>query len=402
MKKYIILTFSFLISFSLHASFIEATMGTAVVNDATSTYHNPAAMFLLKKPELVALGTKAISHQTFRGQTIVNKTIQSGIAREHTDYKLPSLYFVIPIKNSLRLGFATLVDNFSSDNDEPSVLRYIQANNHIKNIDYLTSIGFKIKEHFFIGGGLNYSSARFVSDPIIGFPNSDMPDSQSHNVSKAQQFGFNVGFMSNFFKSTLIGFNYRSVMPYQFYGKSYFLGPPPLVSPHYHFNFWTPAKSVLTLSHAISQDVRFIGTVQLINWHIFKTITLNNLATRIGSKSVIIPAANVPYHFHDSFIVTLGAIRSFSSKFILRVAGNYLQSPGNSKYRITTGDSFIIGSSVGYKFNDYLTMDIGYSHAFIKDKFSNIVSRINQITGTNSAYRDAISLKFTLISDYKN
>jgi len=37
---------------SVHASFIESTVGTAVVNDATAAYHNPAALLLLKNSQL--------------------------------------------------------------------------------------------------------------------------------------------------------------------------------------------------------------------------------------------------------------------------------------------------------------------------------------------------------------
>lgn len=61
-------TFLFLLPVNLYASFIESTLGTAVVNDATATYHNPAALPLLQKRQVIALGSVASYHSTFTGQ----------------------------------------------------------------------------------------------------------------------------------------------------------------------------------------------------------------------------------------------------------------------------------------------------------------------------------------------
>ena len=54
--------------FALHASFIESTIGAAVVNDATATYYNPAALTLLTNSQIIALRSLAYSHTNFTGQ----------------------------------------------------------------------------------------------------------------------------------------------------------------------------------------------------------------------------------------------------------------------------------------------------------------------------------------------
>ena len=57
-----------LIPLTLQASFIESTMGTAVVNDATATYHNPAALALFNNPQLIVLNSVANFSSQFTGQ----------------------------------------------------------------------------------------------------------------------------------------------------------------------------------------------------------------------------------------------------------------------------------------------------------------------------------------------
>ena len=46
-------------------------MGTAVVNDATATYHNPAALTLLPTSQMIALGSVAHFRTQFTGQLIL-------------------------------------------------------------------------------------------------------------------------------------------------------------------------------------------------------------------------------------------------------------------------------------------------------------------------------------------
>lgn len=387
-----------LFPFPLHASFIEATMGTAVVNDATATFHNPAALTLVKKPQIVGLGSRAISHSRFTGQTIESLSgfEQSGTSTEQTRYTLPSVYTVIPVHENVRFGMALLSDNLSSDIDEPSILRYIQANNKIKNIDYVAGLGLQLNEIVSLGAGLTYSAAHFDSNRMTGFPQLNIPDSQSHNTTKDQQYGWNTGILLKPFQATLVGFDYRSKVSYQFSGNSEFAGPPPLISNQFNFNFYTPARSVLTLSHYINPSLGFISTVQRIQWSVFKTIVMHGLATQVGQTSQILPVVKVPYYFHDTWIFTVGGIKKMADNWVLRIAGSYSQSPGNGFYRIVNGDDYILGASVGYNINKNVTVDGGYAHSFVKDQFIDINSQNNKVFGITKGYRDSVSLKLTI------
>lgn len=383
---------------TLHASFIESTIGTAVVNDATASYHNPAALTLIDKPQFIALGSFADSRSHFTGQFRQPRTGLglSGNSNNQTHYYLPSAYLAIRASDKLVAGFAVITNSFNRELENNAILRYAQANNSIKNADFLASIGIKINQYIAVGAGVNFSTADFLLKPISGFPGMNVPDSQSRNDSHGNSWGGDIGLLLKPAKSTLIGFNYRSANTYSLKGNSFFGGNPPITSNNYHFKFWTPARSVLSINQFVTSDFGFITTLQHIQWHIIQNVTIYNIATQLGGRSLIIPKAIAPYHLRNSWLLTLGTHYRIRPECVVRVAGTYNQSPGNGHYQITTGDSYILGSSIGYDLNKQVTVDASYAHAFIQNASIQILSNLNQINGINRAERDSISLKLTI------
>jgi long-chain fatty acid transport protein len=396
MRKILLTSFTLLCSLPAHASFIEATMGTAVVNDATATYFNPAALILLKNPQAIGLGSYATYHSRFTGQSVQAATgfVQTGSATTQTHYVLPSLYFGTPITDKVTLGFAVIANFFHSNPEEHSVLRYVQASNSTRDVDLVPAIGVKLNDYFSLGAGLNISRANMSSEPITGLPSLNIPDNQSQNDSSGMGYGAHAGFLLRPALATLIGFNYRSAVTYHLSGKSVFMGSSRIVSNHYGFNFWTPARSTLSISQFVSPIVGFIGTVEYIQWNIFNTVNIHGVATQVGLQPVILNAS-VPYHFHNAWVFTLGGLYRATPNWIIRVAGSYLESPGNNHYQLVNGDSIVLGASMGYTINNFFTIDGSYAHAFIQNQNIFITSGRNRINGVNTGARNAVSLKLT-------
>lgn len=386
------------ISKSLYASFIESTMGTAVVNDATATYHNPAALLLVKNPQFIALGTFTNFNSNFTGKVFSysDDSTQSGIAKMPTNYTLPSVYFSTPILDKFRLGMAVVSDNINSSVAQTSILKYTIPETQINNIDYLPALGIKLNDYFSIGGGLSYSSANFISNPTTGFRRLNIPDSHIHNEANNSSFGGNAGFVIKLSNSTLIGFNYRSAVSYTFNGSSTLRGTTSMTSNNYHFDFWTPARSVLTLSHFITPDFGIINTVQRIQWSIFDNVIFHDVVTNVGTQAIILPVSIAPYHFRDTWSYTLGGIQNISPQWVVRIAGTYLQSPSNGRFQISTGDNLVVGASAGYNIYKNLRIDASYAHVFIQKRNIHITSANSIISGINKCEGDTVSIKFTL------
>ncbi len=380
-----------------YASFIETTLGTAVVTDATAAYFNPAALILLKNPQIIPLGTIARFQTQFSGQstTVATGITQSGTANSVTNYYSPSFYFGMPVNDKLTLGLA-VVSNFANrDPEENSILRYIQSSNTIQDYDVVPSVGMKLNEYVSLGAGVNFSYVNFHLQPIVGFPGSNIADSQSTNQSDGSGVGANAGFLLRPVHGTLIGFNYRTVTTYEQSGTSVLSGSTALVSNNYHFTLRTPARSVLSISQLVTPKFGVIATVQRIYWSITRNINVNGVATIAGNTPVIVNAS-VPYHLRDTWLFTIGGNYRFKPHWIVRVAGTYNQSPSNGSYQISTGDSYILGASMGYEVNKTVTLDGSYAHAFIQDETIRVTGNRFLINGSNQASRDVVSLKLTL------
>lgn len=392
-----ILLFLLFFPLTTRASFIESTVGAAVVNDATATYYNPAALVLLKNPQLIGLGSMGNFRSWFTGATIQSATgfTESGTSAIRTNYYLPSFYLGVPTAKKFTIGLAVISNSINKDIGDNSILRYAQSNSNIRDVDVVPAIGFKLNDFVSVGVGVNLSYANFLQTRMSGFPSLNIPDSQSHNDADGSGWGEDLGFLLKPHKSTLIGFNYRGAITYRLAGKSVFESDPEVVSNRYGFTFWTPARAVLSINQFITPSLGVIGTVQRIGWSIFKEIHIHGIATLIGNRPIVFNA-NVPYHLHDTWLLTLGTHYKITPKWTIRVAGTYNESPGNSKFQISNGDSIIAGASMAYQLSKNIIVDTGYAHAFILKENINVRTGINQINGITKGDIDAFSLKLTI------
>ena len=387
----------FILCWPLHASFIEQTLGTAVVKDATAVYFNPASLPIISTMQLIVQDTLARSESQFTGSTqkLPSGVPESGATTITSNFSLPSMYASIPINDTFAGGFAIIINDFNSELGEHSILRYVQARNHTNDIDIVPALGVKINEFLSLGGNLNFSQAHFIQKPISGMAGLNIPESRSFNDSKGNSLGGDLGILIQPGKKTALGLNYRSAINYHLHGTS-IIANQGVSSNNYHFNFWTPARSVLSLSHFLNEKLGFIGTIQYLQWNIFKKSYIYNFATQVGSQAFINPEAPINYNFHNSWLLTLGTIYNASSKWIVRIAGTYNQSPSNGRTQISMGDSLVVGSSMGYRLMQNLSIDCSYGHAFFKKENINISTAQNILTGINQGDHNAVSLKLTL------
>lgn len=391
--KWLLCAALFLFPPALQASFIESSIGAAVVNDATASYYNPAALTLLKQSQIVAQGSTANQVTEFTGEATQSSTnfVQSGSSQTQAKFYLPSMYLGIPASDRVIFGLAMVSNFFNSSLDDNSILRYAKSNNGIDNYEVTPAISIKLNNFISIGGALSFSYAKSILEPISGFPSLNIPDSQSLNESSARGWGGDAGVLFTLSPTTLLGVNYRSAVTYQFSGSSTIEGSPSFTSNDYNYTIWTPARGVLTISQFITPKLSFITTVQRIQWSVFDEVHVEGIASSQGPQK-----GDIPFHYRDTWLLTVGSQYRLSQKWVIRAASSYNQSPGNSQCQIVNGDGIIVGASTGYKISKHFIVDGSYAHEFVKNEAINISGERNDIQGVNKNYRNSVSLKLTV------
>lgn len=392
------LTIALLLCTASHASFIEQTLGTAVVKDATAVYFNPAALTVVTRQQMILQGTLAKAPFQFTGSATQFPAgiTESGTAATQSRFTLPSLYASLPVNEVFTAGFAIVANDFNRGLEDHSVLRYVQARNKTKDVDLVPAIGVTINSYLAIGGNVNFSKAQLIQEPVSGISRLNIPESRSLNTSKANSMGGDFGILLKPGKKTAIGLNYRSAVTYHLKGTSILSN---VISDNYYFKYWTPARSVLSISHFLNEKLGFISTIQYLQWDIFKNASVHNFVAQSDNTILIVPEARINYDFHNSWLLTLGTIYHVSPKWTIRFASTYNQSPSSGKWQINAGDSLVIGSSMGYQLMKNLTIDCSYGHAFFQKKRIHIETDKNIIDGINRGSHDAVSLKMTVTAD---
>lgn len=197
LRQYVIIGF-LLLNSPLHASFIEQTMGTAVVKDATAVYFNPAALTISPHQQLILLSTLARAQFQFNGsaQNIPFGITESGSTISKSNFFLPSVYLSIPMNERFVAGFAVVANDFNRELDNNPILRYILARNQTNNIDFIPALGIKINQFLSIGGNINFTYAHLIQEPITaGIPRLNIPESRSLNDTQANSLGGDFGIL---------------------------------------------------------------------------------------------------------------------------------------------------------------------------------------------------------------
>ncbi len=368
MGKLVILVLSFIFSLSLWGGGFQINehgakamaMGnafTALADDASAIYFNPAAITFLEKDQLMAGFSIIKPKATFRGPLPSKK-----------EYKLDdqyfnpvSLYFTKKLNKELSFGLALNTPfGMGTRWQEDWVGRFISVESELKTFFITPAISFKIFPNLSMGFGLSYVYGDvFIHKKLSASPFAAEIDAKLSGDDLAS-YGYSVSIFYKALKNLSFGVSYKSEVNLTFEGEADIKAPTQLESVmpkgDIRSNLDLPANLLLGIAYSPIKNLTITADLQYIWWSSYdkvEVVFLENKDWNISSKR----------DYQDTYILRSGLEWKVQQNLALRTGVFYDKHPVKDKLAepsLPDSDRLGLNFGVGYKFLDNFTLDLAY------------------------------------------
>jgi long-chain fatty acid transport protein len=373
---------------SAGAASVSTAGQTAIAEDASTVYYNPAGMALFNRPEiLLSPPVVSLSNRFENGGTTgaLGEPARGSGGNKDEVFSLPTLFATAPLSDRFSVGLGLFIPfgqvNEYSDN---WVGRYQLQSISLKTFDIDPAIAYRVSDTLSVGAGIDIQYAHLVRKNAIDFgalcfiaigpaicPGlALLPESADGEFTadvKDWNIGFNFSALYNVGNSTHIGFNYRSAIRHNFSGDAKFEVPVaagPLRSgglfqdTRVQAMVTFPEVIALGLSQKIDDRLTLLVDVDWTGWSRLKQITLN-----FGNP--VQPVQSLLLNWHDSTRFALGGIYHFDDNTDLRAGFSYDQSAVSDAFRsadLPDSDAMMYSAGLMHRFDDRFSMTVSYSY----------------------------------------
>src|SRR5690554_428498 len=223
---------------------------TAVVEDASTVYYNPAGMSKLTRPEISVGGAYInIDAEFSNGERInpagTSSKYETGVY-DHGGSLIPAssipfVYYAHPINEKLALGFGVFVPfGAHTEYSDTALSGGFAGKTELTTIDFQPAFSYKVNDTLAIGGGLDIVYAKGtlskqldlipyvpagVGHPLESVLNKDEYKGYENTFSVEGDdvaFGWNLGLMWDITPATTLGVTYRSEVKFTLEGDAEF------------------------------------------------------------------------------------------------------------------------------------------------------------------------------------
>jgi long-chain fatty acid transport protein len=124
-----------------------------------------------------------------------------------------------------------------------------------------------------------------------------------------------------------------------------------------------PASMSISVVHDLSEQWRLLGDITYTNWSSVDTLNVMNSSTGATRDQLVLK-------FDNAYRFSLGATYKASDQWSFKVGAALDQSPVNDQYRsvrLPDNDRTWLSMGAKYSISKATSVDIGYTHIFIKD-----------------------------------
>lgn len=270
----------------------------------------------------------------------------------------------IGLSNGSPFGFRTKAD-------EDFAARVYGASTKALSINVTPTAGYKVNEWLSIGAGLQLQYLKVDLKTATSLaPNSNVARLEGDNFS----VGYTLGATFTPFAGTSIGVGFRSSVRHELEGS---FSTPTGAFERIKATVNLPEIVTMSIRQQITEQLDIMGSVQWSNWSRVKNPPINSRdlggPSRLLANSV--PGPFLPFQYDDEWFFSLGAEYRINPQWTVRGGVAYEISPVSDRVRnvrLTDNDRLWLSVGAGYKFNEKLSFDVGYTHIFVKDTPINI------------------------------
>lgn len=245
------------------------------------------------------------------------------------------------------------------------------------------TVAYRLSPGITIGAGVQIEYGEGTLKFATGFPGGDSTVFNGDDWA----FGATAGVLLKPSEGTSIGLGWRSKRTLTLEGRlernsTDLPGPLPVLAEatiDAEADVELPDIVTLSFRHAMSPNMRLMGTVEWTNWSEFKELRLTAKETAISPTVGLPPAvansgdtlAVIEANWDDGWFFSLGGEYDYSELITLRAGIGYEISPVSSPEKVITtipdGDRIWLSLGGSYKYSEWTTLDFGYTHLFVDD-----------------------------------
>lgn len=369
----------------------RAAVGQSVVEDASASYLNSAAMSQIECSEVMLGSELVITKSRFRPSSL---NTFSGNEGGNAGMILPGLgiFSVFSVSPDLKLGLS-LASPFAGglNYNNGWVGRYFVQTTSLLTLDLNPSFSYAINDWLSFGAGAIIEYAKL--NQTIGIPalsSTLLLDGQADLRLQHYAPGFNLGLLFTPSCDTKIGIAYRSHINHTLKGNTTFLnlGFTPISSAVLKL----PQGIIASLSQNITKDLTALAELGWTNWQVFKStiVTIQNITLTIPRK------------WKDTYRFGLGLQQKLNSHFLLQLGASYDTSPTNSVDRLPDlpmDKQLRLGTGIIYTSCDAVTLSLNYEYLKFGKAKIHKVTRLGTLSGhypKNFGHFLGLSINFKL------
>ena len=380
--------------------------GSAIADDASTVYFNPAGIVRLSGEQAIAAAHFVAPQAKFKNQgstaVIGNAPLSGGNDDGGQNALLGNFYYTLPIDDKLTFGFGVNTPfGLEITYDKNWVGRYHAVESNLLTANFNPSVAYQFNDKFSVGFGLSGQYIDVTLSSAIDFGSLVGVPQQLDGFAKLTgddfSFGFNTGALFQLNKSTRFGIAYRSEIKHTLKGDANFTVPDaasPVTAGGAFVDTGITAKVSLpqTISvsgfHEINNDIAVMADITWTGWNSFQEL-------RIQYDNPVQPDSVTTEDWNNVYRIAIGAQYQLNNQWLLRTGIAYDESPVPSAERRTPrlpgSDRKWLSFGASYALRENIKIDMGYTHIFASD------ARIN-----NTLESDALPvLEATLTGVYE-